>query len=102
MKFHENPAFLDVALGMLEGGERAEPAFIMDSAQAANGGGLYWCSMWRTSLPVQNLMENLIWSIWDRRAHSGNLDQITMGLLFLHLLEHTERIAQGKRTLITT
>ncbi len=24
-------------------------------------------------------------SIWDRRAHSGNLDQITMGLLFFAL-----------------
>lgn len=95
VNFFMKPAFLDVALGMLEE-ESALSRFIMDSLRSREREAGYMVFHVADVLPVQNLMENLIWSIWDRRAHSGNLDQITMGLLFLHLLEHTERIAQGK------
>lgn len=33
-------------------------------------------------LPVQNLMENLIWSVVNRQPNRRNINQITMGLLF--------------------
>ncbi|MDL2233330.1 AraC family transcriptional regulator [Ruminococcaceae bacterium OttesenSCG-928-L11] len=50
----------------------------------------------RDVLPVQNLVENLIWSILHRQPNSRRLNQITMGLLFLQLLNHTGRIEPGE------
>lgn len=43
-------------------------------------------------LPVRNLLENLIWSIWNRQPNRRSINQVTMGLLFLQLMNHTERM----------
>lgn len=43
-------------------------------------------------LPIQNLMENLIWSISSLDFNSRTINQATMGLLFLHLLNHIDEI----------
>ena len=41
-------------------------------------------------LPIQNLLENLIWSIWNRQPNRRSINQVTMGLLFLQLMNHME------------
>lgn len=41
-------------------------------------------------LPIQNLLENLIWSIWNRQPNRRSINQATMGLLFLQLMNHME------------
>lgn len=43
-------------------------------------------------LPIRNLVENLIWSLLNSQPNRRNINQATMGLLFLHLLNHTDRI----------
>ncbi len=43
-------------------------------------------------LPIQNLLENLIWSVVYKQPNRRNTNQFTMGLLFLHLLGLTDRI----------
>lgn len=43
-------------------------------------------------LPVQNLIENMIWSIVNQQNNKSYINQITMGLLFLQLLNHTDTI----------
>lgn len=43
-------------------------------------------------LPVQNLIENLIWTLIYGAANKRNINQSTMGLLMLHLLNHTDRV----------
>ena len=45
-----------------------------------------------SDLPIQNLVENLIWSIWNRQPNRRSINQATMGLLFLQLMNHMERI----------
>ncbi len=47
-------------------------------------------------LPVQNLMENLIWSVVNRQPNRRNINQITMGLLFLQLLGLSDRLVTGE------
>ena len=89
------PAFLDVALDLLEE-ESALSRFVMNSLRSRDPEADFLVFHVADVPQVQNLMENLIWSIWDRRPHRVHTDQLTMGLLFLHLLEHTERIAHGK------
>lgn len=46
-------------------------------------------------LPIQNLMENMIWSVAFKHPNSQTLNQVTMGLVFLHLLNHTDTINQN-------
>ncbi len=47
-------------------------------------------------LPVQNLMENLIWSVVNKQPNRRNINQITMGLLFLQLLGCTDCLITGE------
>ncbi len=43
-------------------------------------------------LPVQNLIENLVWSILNKQVNKRHMNQVTMGLLFLQLLNYTEKL----------
>ena len=43
-------------------------------------------------LPVQNLMENMIWSLLNKQPNPRNITQTTMSLLFLELLNHSDQI----------
>ena len=43
-------------------------------------------------LPVQNLIENLVWSLVSSQPNRRNINQVTMGLLFLNLLNCTDRL----------
>lgn len=46
-------------------------------------------------LPIQNLVENLIWTLMNNQQNKRSINQITMGLLFLQLLNHTDKAAIG-------
>lgn len=48
-------------------------------------------------LPVQNLMENMIWSILDNPPNRRSINQVTMGLLFQHLMNYTDRLDQTEQ-----
>jgi AraC-like DNA-binding protein len=43
-------------------------------------------------LPIQNLMENLIWNMLNAGKNSRTINQATVGLLFLNLTNHSELI----------
>ena len=43
-------------------------------------------------LPVQNLVENLLWILIEQTQNKRGLTQMTMGLLFAQLMEHTDRL----------
>jgi AraC-like DNA-binding protein len=47
-------------------------------------------------LPIQNLVENLIWTIRNNQQNKRNINQVTMGLLFLQLMNHTDKVTTGK------
>ncbi|WP_050184413.1 AraC family transcriptional regulator [Domibacillus robiginosus] len=46
-------------------------------------------------LPIQNLVENLIWTIMNDKQEMRSINQITMGLLFLQLMNHTDKVTSG-------
>lgn len=52
-------------------------------------------------LPVQNLMENLIWSVLNKQPNRRNINQVTMGLLFLQLLGLTDRLITDEPHTVT-
>lgn len=43
-------------------------------------------------LPVQNLVENMVWTLMNRQPMKRSINQTTMGLLLMHLTHYTSRI----------
>ena len=86
------PQFLDKTLEMLDGEETPLRKFIVDSLKNDNAS----CLHYRVAdvLPVQNLVENLIWALLKGAApNRRSICQTTTGLLFMKLLNYTDRLA---------
>ncbi len=89
------PEFFDNALQMM--GEEDTPLrrFVIDCLTNNGGGYLHFCVS--DVLPVQNLVENLIWTLVNEMPNKRNINQTTMGLLFLQLINHTDKlVSSGK------
>ncbi len=85
------PTFFDTAIELI-GTDNKLSEFIV-SGLAGHGHTIsYMHFNVADVLPVQNLLENLIWSIVNRQPNRRNINQVTMGLLFLNLLGCTERL----------
>ena len=89
------PEFFDVAFAMLEG-ENELSNFLVGSLMQDTGKSDYLHFKVADVLPVQNLVENMVWSIQHRQANNRRINQTTMGLLFLQLLNYTDRIEQNR------
>lgn len=83
------PQFFDVALDMI-GADNVLGSFLLNSLRRGGGGAGYLHFKVEGVPPVQNLMENLIWSIVSRQPNARRINQTTMGLLLLQLLNYTE------------
>ncbi len=44
-------------------------------------------------LPVQNLVENMVWTLLSDQPNKRSINQVTMGLLFLQLMHYTDKIS---------
>jgi len=87
------PEFFDVAFTMLEE-ENELRNFIVSSLCQNTSGTDYLHFKVADILPVQNLIENMVWSLMEKK-HVGKINQTTMGLLFMNLMNYTEKIEQG-------
>lgn len=91
------PQFFDKVLEMLDEEETPLRKFIVDSLKGNNANCLYF--QVADVLPIQNLIENLIWTLMGTVSSGISISnrrticQTTMGLLFLQLLNHTDRLA---------
>ncbi len=85
------PEFFDVAFSMLDEKNRLRN-FLTDTLTQDTGKVSYLHFRVVNELPVQNLLENMIWSILEKRENRGKINQITMGLLLLELMNCTDRL----------
>jgi len=85
------PEFFDVAFTMLDEKNRLR-SFLTDTLTQDTGKVNYLHFHVANELPVQNLIENMIWSILEKREKRGKINQITMGLLLLELMNCTNRL----------
>ncbi len=83
------PEFFDVALTMI-GPDNLLSNFLISSLRNVNGDIGFLHFKVKDVLPVQNLVENLIWSLVKRIPNYKRINQVTMGLLFLELLNYTD------------
>lgn len=91
------PAFFDEALKMIGQEENPLRDFIVDCLKGSDSGKIgYLHFKVADILPIQNLLENLIWTIVNNQQNKRSINQITMGLLFLQLMNYTEKIVVGK------
>jgi AraC-like DNA-binding protein/mannose-6-phosphate isomerase-like protein (cupin superfamily) len=88
------PRFFDKALSMMEG-KNILGDFIVGSVTGQDSGVSYLHFRTGDVLTVKNLAENLIWSLTNKENYQYSINQNTMGLLFQHLLNNTDKLSQA-------
>lgn len=86
------PEFFDYSLKMMGEEKNLLRDFVIDCLKGESDTAGYIHFKVADILPIQNLLENLIWSIWHRQPNKRSINQITMGLLFLQLMNYTDRM----------
>ena len=96
------PEFFDDALRMMEAEENMLRRFVIDCLRGNSQSAAYLHFKVADVLPVQNLVENLIWTIRNKQPNKRSINQVTMGLLFLQLVNHIDRVGpDGANTTLT-
>lgn len=86
------PRFFDTAIHLM--GEEENPIrdFLIGCLCGRDNGVHYLHFKVSGVLPIQNLLENLIWTLVNHQPNKRSINQLTMGLLFLQLANHTETL----------
>jgi AraC family L-rhamnose operon regulatory protein RhaS len=90
------PEFFDQALLMIGEEENLIRDFIIGCIKGEEERVSYLHFRVRDVLPIQNLIENLIWTIKNSQQNKRKINQITMGLIILQLMNHTDKVTVGK------
>lgn len=86
------PEFFDYALKLMETEENLLRNFVIDCLRGENESSGFMHFKVAEVLPVQNLVENLIWTIRNKQQNKRNINQVTMGLLVLQLMNHMDKV----------
>lgn len=90
------PEFFDQALYMIGAEDNLLRKFIVGCLRGAESDIGYLYFKVADVLPIQNLVENLIWTILNNQQNKRSINQFTMGLLFLQLINYTDKVEVGK------
>jgi AraC family transcriptional regulator, L-rhamnose operon regulatory protein RhaS len=85
------PEFFDVALSMIDSNSVIGSFLVSTLCHDANKGGYLHFKV-ADVVPVQNLVENLLWSIVNSQSNNNRINQTTMGLLLLTLMNYTDKL----------
>ena len=86
------PEFFNYGLTMMESENNQLRSFVIDCLTGAKEDTGYLHFKVADVLPVQNLVENLIWTIIRKEPNKRSIQQATMGLLFLQLMNQIDRM----------
>ena len=86
------PEFFDYGLTMMEAENNQLRSFVIDCLTGAKEDTGYLHFKVADVLPVQNLVENLVWTIIRKEPNKRSIQQATMGLLFLQLMNQIDRM----------
>ena len=90
------PEFFDTAFSMMDmEEENALKEFLVGALCGKNDQTSYLYFHVAEILPIQNLVENMVWTIFYDQPNKRRCNQITMGLLLLQLLNHMDRMETG-------
>lgn len=89
------PEFFDTILPMMDAEDSPLKKFIVDCLRPHSSSTNYLLFNINDILLIQNLVENLIWSLLYESETDNRINQFTMGVLFLQIMSHTERLVQS-------
>lgn len=87
------PEFFDRAFNMIER-ENVLRDFLVSALSQDASRTNYLHFQAREILPVQNLIENMIWSLIEEKSGTNTINQTTMGLLFMNLSAFADNVNQ--------
>ena len=96
VNFIIRPSFFDKTLEMLGAEDTPIKKFIVASLVGRENSGYLHFKV-AGILPIENLIENLIWTLINDMPNKRNINQTTMGVLFMQLLNHTDRLVHESR-----
>lgn len=96
VNFIIQPAFFDKTLELIGTEETPIKSFLIKSLFGKENQSYLHFKV-AGILPIQNLIENLIWTLLHNPSYKRNINQLTMGLLFMQLLNHTDRLVYESR-----
>lgn len=91
------PQFFDTTFEMIGGDENLLREFLVGSLCEDSRASSYLYFHVADILPIQNLVENMVWSLLNNSHNKRSSNQITMGLLILHLLNHMDKMETGQK-----
>lgn len=86
------PEFFDKTLLMLESEETPIKKFMLDCILNPESKTPYLHFKVADVLPIQNLVENLVWTLLNNIQNKRSINQSTMGLLILQLMNCTDKL----------
>lgn len=89
------PQFFDKALEMLDEGEMLLRRFIIDCIAGRENEGGYLHFKTGSILTVENLVENLVYTLIYDTQNKRKTNEITMGLLLLQIINHSDKLSFG-------
>jgi AraC family L-rhamnose operon regulatory protein RhaS len=93
------PEFFDEVLPMLHK-DNALSDFLVNTLRQNTKRASYLHYKVADIIPIQNLVENLVWDLLNKQHNHRQIDQTTMGLLFMQLVNQTERIEHDEQNQI--
>ncbi len=87
------PEFFDRSISMIER-ENVLRDFLLSTLSGGRADAHYLHIPAKDLLPVQNLMENMIWTLLHGGSGTNSQNQTTMGLLLLNLSQYAEAISR--------
>ncbi len=88
------PVFFNATLTAMGEEKTSLRRFLVDCLCGQNTGDGYLHFAVSNIRVVQNLIENLLWMLLEESSNKRNISQMTMALLFLQLMTHTESLQE--------
>lgn len=92
------PQFFDEAFKAILDEENVLRDFIIGCLTNDNTSSNYLYFKARDIIPVQNLIENIIWNLLEDESNKRSINQITMSLLFQSLINHVDEVEVSKNS----
>jgi AraC-like DNA-binding protein/mannose-6-phosphate isomerase-like protein (cupin superfamily) len=89
------PEFFNVAFSMMGAEENMLKEFLVGTLCGKNETTPYLYFHVADVLPIQNLVENMVWTIFYDLSNKRRMNQVTMGLLLLQLLNYMDKMETG-------
>ena len=86
------PEFFDKVFQLLEGEKNPLSEFLMSCVFKSQSSYSHLYFSVADVLPIQNLIENMVWSLSNNLHNKHAINQKTMGLLLLQIMNHTDKL----------